>query len=445
MQLPIKKSSKDEIITRMKNMAAEDADWRSGRTFSLVYYGGDEVLSLIKEAYTMFMSENGLSPMAFPSLRRFENEVVAMTAQLLGGGKAASGSMTSGGTESILMAVKTAREKARAERPEIKSPNMVLPITVHPAFEKAAHYFDVEAVHVPVDDSFRADVEAASKAVDDNTVLMVGSAPAYPHGVVDPISDLAAIAEAKGIPFHVDACLGGFLLPWVRRLGYDIPPFDLSVPGVTSISADIHKYGFAAKGASTIIYKNEKLRRYQYFAYTDFPGGLYGSPTMTGTRPGGGIAAAWAVLNYMGEEGYLKIARRIMDVTKKFQDGITSIPELKILGRPAASVFAFGSDDLNTYALGDAMEKRGWHLDRNQTPASLHIMLTPMHEQAVEPFLEDLKASVEEVKGTDATAVSGMAAIYGMVAAIPEKGMVKDLIIDFLSETFKPGSDKKGG
>ncbi|MFH1438144.1 MAG: aspartate aminotransferase family protein, partial [Pseudomonadota bacterium] len=225
-------------------------------------------------------------------------------------------------------------------------------------------------------------------------------------------------------------------------LGYDIPPFDLSVPGVTSISADIHKYGFAAKGASTIIYKNEKLRRYQYFAYTDFPGGLYGSPTMTGTRPGGGIAAAWAVLNYMGEEGYLEIARRIMDVTKKFQDGIASIPELKILGRPAASVFAFASDDLNIYALGDAMEKRGWHLDRNQSPPSLHIMLTPMHEQAVEPFMDDLKAGVEEVSGSDAAAVSGMAAIYGMVAAIPEKGMVNDLVIDFLSETFKPGSDK---
>ncbi|MFH1435998.1 MAG: aminotransferase class V-fold PLP-dependent enzyme, partial [Pseudomonadota bacterium] len=235
MQLPTKKSSKDEIITRMKKMAAQDADWRSGKTFSLVYCGGDELLSLVKEAYTMFMSENGLSPLAFPSLRRFENEVVSMTAKLLGGGAAASGSMTSGGTESILMAVKTAREKARAERPEVKSPNMVLPITAHPAFEKAAHYFSVDAVHASVDESFRADVEAARKAVDDNTILMVGSAPAYPHGVVDPITGLAAVADERGIPFHVDACLGGFLLPWVRRLGYDIPPFDLSVPGVTSI------------------------------------------------------------------------------------------------------------------------------------------------------------------------------------------------------------------
>lgn len=443
MRLPQKGATHEEIISKMKKTRAGDVEWRDGRAFSLVYFAGDEILELLKEAYTIFFSENGLSPIAFPSLKRFEVEVVSMTANMLGGGKDAVGSMTSCGSESILLAVKTARDKARAERPYITEPNMVLPITAHPAFEKAAHYFCVKPIHVPLADDFTADVEAAKKLVDDNTVLMVGSTPAYPHGVIDPISDLAKIAKERKICFHVDACLGGFILPWLKKLGYDIPDFDLSVDGVTSISADLHKYGFAAKGASTIIYKDESIRKYQYFAYTDWPGGLYGSPTMTGTRPGGAIAAAWAVMNYLGEEGYLRIARKIMDTTDRLIDGIKKIPQLKILGTPKASIFSFSSDDINVYALAEAMEKRGWHLDRQQLPPSLHMMITPAHEQIVEPFLKDLKACVNEVIGSDTSDVSGMAAIYGMVGAMPERGMAKELIIDFLCQTYKLADEGK--
>ncbi|MBI2889820.1 MAG: aspartate aminotransferase family protein [Nitrospirae bacterium] len=437
MILPTRGLTREEVLSRMKELASRDARWRDGKTWSLVYFAGDDVLDLLKEAYTMFISENGLSPVAFPSLRHFEAEVLEMTAGILRGGGEAVGTMTSGGTESILMAVKTARDRARAERPEVAQPEMVLPITAHPAFEKASHYFGVKAVHIPIREDLRADVEAARKAVTENTILMVGSAPGYPHGVVDPIEQMAALAAENGILFHTDACLGGFLLPWVRRLGYPVPAFDFSVPGVTSISADLHKYGFTAKGASTVVYRNDSIRRHQFFAYTEWPGGLYGSPSMTGARPGGAIAAAWAVMKYLGEEGYLRIARKIMDTTTRLQDGIRSIPELRILGRPAMSVFAFTSDRINVYALAEAMEARGWKLDRQQLPPSLHMMVTPAHERIVEPFLADLKACVGEVAAAGESPVSGQAAIYGMVASLKDRGPAREIILDFLGELLR--------
>lgn len=430
--------SRERVLTTMKEMGAQDANWRDGRTWSLVFFAGQDVLDVIKEAHAMFMSENGLSPIAFPSLRRFEAEVVAMTASMLGGGPNAAGTMTSGGTESLLMTVKAARERARAER-NVTQPEMILPITAHPAFQKAAHYFNVKPVYIPLRDDLRADVDAARKAVNGNTVLMVGSAPGYPHGVVDPIRELAAIAQETNISFHVDACLGGFLLPWVKKLGYAIPDFDLSVPGVTSISADIHKYGYAAKGASTIIYRDEALRRHQFFVHMDWPGGIYASPSMTGTRPGGAIAAAWAVMNYLGEEGYLRLAKTIMVTAHRLMNGIREIPELKLLGRPDMSVFAFNSDRLNVYQLGEEMEKRGWRLDRQQLPPSLHMMVTPAHETIVEPFLSDLKACVQTVKAAGDTPVTGQAALYGMVTSLSDKGPAREMVLDFLNQLLKPG------
>jgi glutamate/tyrosine decarboxylase-like PLP-dependent enzyme len=284
-------------------------------------------------------------------------------------------------------------------------------------------------------------VEAARSAVTDDTVLMVGSAPAYPHGVMDPIPELAAVALEKGIAFHTDACLGGFLLPWLKRLGHPVPPFDLSVPGVTSISADIHKYGFAAKGASTVIYRDEDFRRHQFFTYTDWPGGLYGSPSMTGTRPGGAIAAAWAVMRFLGEEGYLDLARRIMGTADRLKEGIRAIPDLRILGEPLMSVFAFASDTLNIFSLGDAMERRGWKLDRQQLPSSLHMMVTPAHEPVVEPFLADLRASCAETAAAGSEGVTGMAALYGMIAALPERSAAHEFILSFLSDLLKPPKD----
>ncbi|MEW6200678.1 MAG: aspartate aminotransferase family protein [bacterium] len=437
VKLPQKGIPKGEILEIMAQLKKSDSNWKGGRTWSLVYYAGDDHTELLKEAYNMFFSENALNPFAFPSLKKFETEVVSMAAHILGGGENAAGTMTSGGTESILMAVKTYREWARATKPEVKRPEMILPMTAHPAFEKAAHYFDVVPVHVPVGDDFRADIGAARGAINDNSILMVGSAPGYPHGVIDSISEMAAIAAEKGIGFHVDACLGGLLLPFIKKLGCQIPDFDFSVPGVTSISADLHKYGFAAKGASVIIYRSEDLRRYQFFVYTDWSGGIYASPGMPGTRPGGAIAAAWACLVAMGEDGYLRSAEQIMKTTKSLTDGIGAIPGLYILGKPDASVFAFTSDEVDIYAVGDAMEARGWNMDRQQMPPSLHIMVTLAHGRIVEQFLTDLEASVAYVRENPSASSEGMAALYGMTAKLPDRGIVRDLVLQFLDNLYR--------
>lgn len=431
MKLPEKGLSKGELFERLDQQGREDANWRQGKTFSLVYYAGDEMLEVVKEAYLRFFSENALNPMVFPSLRRFESEVVRMTASLFHGDAEVAGTMTSGGSESILMAVKTARDWARANRPEVKKPKMLLPLSAHPAFEKAAHYFDVEPVHIPLGADYRADVAEARKLLDADTILMVGSAPAYPHGVVDPIEELAAMAKEAGILFHTDACLGGFLLPFAERLGKNVPLFDFRVPGVTSISADLHKYGFAAKGASTVLYRNRDLRRFQYYVYANWPGGLYASPSMTGTRPGGPIAAAWAALMYAGEDGYKTIAGKTLDTSKAILDGIRGIPGLQVLGDPQYSVFAFTSDKVDIYALGDAMEARGWKLDRQQRPPSLHMMITPAHEKLVGQFLADLReATLGLEQGT--LTPEGSAAMYGMIGQIEVSEQIEQFLLQFM-------------
>ncbi len=477
MPLPPNRTPADRVLARMHQAREHDAKWHEGRVWSLVYHADDEITDLLKEAYGLFFSENGLNPMAFPSLRQFENEVVAMTAGLLGGDEETAGSMTGGGTESILMAVKTARDWARAERPDADSPEMILPVTAHPAFHKAGHYFGVKPVVIPVGPDLRADAAAARAAITRNTILMVGSAPSYPHGVVDPIADLAGIARERGLLCHVDGCVGGFMLPFVRKLGYPVPDFDLSVAGVTSMSADLHKYGYAAKGASVILYRSRDLRRHQFHVTTDWPGGIYASPGMAGTRPGGSIAAAWAILNYLGEEGYLALADTVMKTARKLQDGIRAIPELQILGEPAMSMMAIASDRLNVFEIGDEMALRGWSLDRQQFPASLHVTVTPAHAQVADQFLADLGQVVRLVKrpsrarlsrslqvslaraaarilpprlmsrltrrssetGGQALSAGGRsAAMYGMMATLPNRGDLHEVVVDLLDQLTAP-------
>ncbi len=407
MHLPKEGLGRELVRQRLEEARGADADWRHGRTFSLVFYAGEEPLAVIEEAYGMFFSENGLGPKAFPSLKRFETEVVGMTASLLHGDRAV-GSMTSGGSESILMAVKTARDRARAERPGATAPEMLLPITAHPAFDKAAHYFGVRSVRIPVRDDFRADVEAMRRAVTGQTVLMVGSAPGYPHGVVDPIGDLAAIAAERNISFHVDACVGGFLLPFAERLGRPIPAFDFRVPGVTSISADLHKYGFAAKGASVVLYRDADVFKYQPFAFDNWPMGEYRSPGMTGTRPGGAIAAAWAIMQYLGEAGYLRIARRILDTTRRFIDGINAAPGFEVWGRPDISVFAYGSRSLDIFAVADGLAAKGWYVNRQAVPRAIHVVVTPAHEPIVGEYLADLREVADRVRRGEITSTSAV-------------------------------------
>lgn len=421
-EIPEHGTPHDELLTRIAEIREGDARWQDGKTFSLVYHAGDEHSAMLKDVYTTFFSENALNPIAFQSLRRFEADVVRMTATMLGGGPEVAGTMTSGGSESIMMCMKTARDWARAERPEITAPEIILPTTAHPAFDKACHYFDLTIVRAGLADDLRVDVSQVRDALSDNTIAIVGSAPGYPHGIIDPIEDLAAIAHERDILMHVDGCLGGFLLPWVEALGHPIPPFDFRVEGVTSMSADIHKYGFAAKGASIVLYRDAALRQHQFFAATGWPGGLYVSPTAAGTRPGGAIAAAWAALHAMGREGYLKIAEDLMGLSQRLQDGIDAVPGLRVLGDPAMTVFAYTSDDddVDIFAVGDALERRGWSVDRLIRPEALHLMLMPTHLQIEDAFLSDIAEAVDEVRGRPELSTEGQAALYGMMAKVPE-------------------------
>ncbi len=440
MRLPKNGRGREELLKEMRALRGSDYRWDQGRTWSLVYHAGDEHTEFLKKAYGLYFSENALNPGAFPSLRKFEAEVVSMVCDLFHGGASAAGTMTSGGTESILMAVKTYRDRARALRPGIEAPEMILPVSAHPAFEKAAHYFDVKPVHVPLGPDFRVDVAAVRKAVTPDTILIVGSAPAYPQGVMDPIEELATLAREADLGMHVDACVGGYLLPFLVKLGHPIPPFDFAVPGVTSISADLHKYGFAAKGASTILYRDADLRRYQFFVYADWPGGIFGSPSLCGTRPGGSIAAAWATLNAFGEDGYLKMAEGIMKTTRELQDGIAAIPGLYVHGKPHMSVFSFGSDAFDIFAAADAMQARGWHIDRQQNPSSIHLMVTPAHAGIAPRFLADLRECAEHARANPAASQQGTAATYGLLAKIPDRSKVKDFILQYMDDLYKTGA-----
>ncbi|MEW5739670.1 MAG: aspartate aminotransferase family protein [Myxococcota bacterium] len=434
--LPKNGTPSKEVLAALREKHREDVNWKAGRTFSLVYFAGDEVSQLLKDAYAEFMSENGLSPVAFPSLRQMETEVVSMAASLLGGDDEVAGTMTSGGTDSIMMAMKAAREWGRKKG--IARPRVVAPHSAHPAFDKAAHYFDIELSHAPVGNDFRVDVNAMERLIDERTVLLVGSAPSYPQGVVDDIPAIAALAKARGLLCHVDACLGGFFLPFAKRLGRPVPPWDFQVDGVTSISADLHKYGYAAKGASVVLHRNAALRRNQFFTYSGWNGGLYASPSFCGTRPGGAIAAAWAVMTHLGEEGYLARTRSVLDTTAKLLAGIRATPGLSVMGEPVGGVFAFTSDSLNVYELGDAMDARGWKLDRQQKPPALHCMITPAHEQVADVFLSDLRDCVARLQKGE-PAPEGSAAMYGMVGAVPEQQQVDDFLLDFLDGLFPRG------
>lgn len=432
--LPKSGTPREAVMQQLRSLHTEDAKWKDGKTFSLVYFAGDEVSQLLKDAYSEFIAENGLSPIAFPSLRQMECEVVSMAASLLSGDDDVQGTMTSGGTESIMMAIKSAREFGRKVK-GIKRPHVIVPASAHPAFDKAVHYFDVDYDHAPLMADFRVDVAAMEKLIRPETVLLVGSAPAYPQGVIDDITAIAALAKKKDLLCHVDACLGGFFLPFARKLGRQLAPFDFAVEGVTSMSADLHKYGYAAKGASVVLYRNGALRRHQFFTYAGWNGGLYASPSFCGTRPGGAIAAAWAVMHHLGEEGYLTRAKSILESTNQMQDAIRAMG-LKVLGDPVGGVFAFNSDTVNVYELGDAMDARGWKLDRQMNPPALHVMVTPAHAGPVlEKFLADLKDAHSKLAAGE-PAPDGSAAMYGMVGTIPDRAQVDEFLNEFLDGLF---------
>ena len=396
----------DDIVAEWQT---GDIDWKGGRAFSLVYNSADPVLEELQHDIAgRFLHENALNPFVYPSLLRMEQEVVAVAAELFGTDPQA-GTMTSGGTESIFLALYTAREEARARG--VAQPRLVLASTAHPAFTKAAHYLGVEEIRVPVGADLRADVAAMAEQVDDRTALVVGSSPCYPYGVIDPIADLAAMAAAAGTLCHVDACLGGWLLPFWEEIGEPVPAWNFAVEGVTSISADIHKYGYCFKGASTVIYRDVALKRRQHFMFDGWPGGLYGSATTAGTRPAAPIAAAWATIQHLGRDGYLAKAEMVRDATRLFLDGVRSIDGLEVTGDPDMSLFEFSSSDGAdaTGAIGDVMDDCGWHLDRQQ--GGLHLMISPGHLAVADAFVADLAEAVA-TRGVN----RGVEATYGGVA-----------------------------
>jgi sphinganine-1-phosphate aldolase len=401
--IPERGISANDLLARIDEAHAEDIDWRGGRAFSLVYNVGDHVHEeLLEQVGVRFLHDNALNPFKYPSVLQMELDVIAMAADLLGTDHNA-GALSSGGTESIFLAVQVARDQARSVR-GIAEPQVVAPATAHPAFAKACKYLDVDLILVPVGPDGRADVAATEAALTDRTGLVVGSAPCYPYGVIDPIEQLASMAAERDILFHTDACLGGWLLPWWERLGIEIPPWDFRVPGVTSISADIHKYGYTFKGASIVLYRSRELLQHQFFWYDEWPGGLYASGTTAGTRSAAPIAGAWAAINHLGVDGYLRLATIVRDTSEKFQAGIDAIDGLRITHRPDLSLFEFGSDTLDIGAVADVMDDRGWNLDRQQ--GGLHLMVSPFHEKIVDRFLADLRDAVAthgESRGVEAT------------------------------------------
>ncbi|OWM89786.1 hypothetical protein CDL15_Pgr024534 [Punica granatum] len=391
------------VIDLLKEEKRNDVAWQ-GKCSGTVYIGGNECeghFSLINEACSMFSHTNPLHLDVFQSVVRFEAEVVAMTAALLGSQEKASGgqvcgNMTSGGTESILLAVKTSRDYMKATK-GITSPEMIIPVSAHSAYDKAAQYFNIKLWRVPVNKDFQADVKAIRRHINRNTILIVGSAPGFPHGIIDPIEELGALASSDNICFHVDLCLGGFVLPFACKLGYPIPTFDFSVKGVTSISVDVHKYGLAPKGTSIVLYRNHDIRKHQFVAVTEWSGGLYVSPTVAGSRPGGLIAGAWAAMMSLGQEGYLQNTKEIMEASKKIQRGVEEIQELFVVGKPDMTLVAFGSDFLDIFEVNDVMSSKGWHLNALQRPNSIHICVTLQHVPVVDNFIKDLWESVQTV------------------------------------------------
>ncbi|MET1000386.1 MAG: aminotransferase class V-fold PLP-dependent enzyme [Acidimicrobiia bacterium] len=398
MALPEHGLTHDDILAALAGKRARDARWQDGRTFGMVYDGGPEVHAIAEAVAHLYLHENALNTFAFPSLGEIQSEVVRATADLFHGGPDAAGFMTSGGTESILMCVKAARERARAER-GVTAPEMVIPESAHAAFHKAAHYFGVRVHKVPVAEDWRADVDLMAGCVNENTVLVAGSAPQYPQGVIDPIPDLAQLAAAAGASMHVDACMGGFVLPFLELNGETVPPWDFRVDGVTTISADIHKLGYAPKGASVILHRTKELRRYQTFVFDDWLGGFYASPNMQGTRSGLPMATAWAVMHRLGIEGYRRLTQVTVDAAREMIAGVRAVPGLRVLGEPEAHVLALAAADgaIDVFALGDALQQRGWFLDRQGPPDSLHATVSAGNAAVIGDFVDDLRACVDEV------------------------------------------------
>ena len=443
-EIPDRGRDRADIINDMQTLSdLEQSRWKRGYASGAVYHGDEAHIHFLNQVYALYSQSNPLHTDLWPSSAKYESEIVSMTAKMLGAtavegdsNQKICGVVSSGGTESILLAMKTYRDWARDQK-KITRPEMIVPVSAHAAFDKAAQYFNIKIKRIPLDADYRADVDAARKAITRNSIVLVGSAPSFPHGMVDPIEALSELAREKGIGFHTDACLGGFVLPWAEKLGYPVPTFDFRLPGVTSISADTHKYGYAAKGTSVILYRSPALRRYQYFTATDWPGGLYFSPTFAGSRPGALSAACWAAMVSTGKDGYLAASRKILETASKIKKGIREISDLFILGDPLW-VIAFGSKTLDIYRVMDDLTSRQWSLNGLHHPSCVHLCVTLRHTQpgVAERFIEDLNAAVNSVR-SEPDAGSGMAPVYGMAANLPVRSVVGELLERYIDLLYK--------
>uniref|UniRef100_A0A1L8E2I0 sphinganine-1-phosphate aldolase n=1 Tax=Nyssomyia neivai TaxID=330878 RepID=A0A1L8E2I0_9DIPT len=424
--------------------------WKEGRVSGAVYYYDPDLVELTQTVYGRASYTNPLHSDIFPGVCKMEAEVVRMTCNLFHGDARSCGTMTTGGTESLIMACKAYRDFAREEK-GITKPNIVMPVTAHSGFDKAAQYLKLHVKNVPLHPTtMTVDIRKMEAAITSNTIMLVGSAPNYPYGTLDDIEAIAKLGLKYNIPVHVDACLGGFVIIFMKSAGYPLPPFDFRVKGVTSISADTHKYGFAPKGSSVILYSDKKYRRHQFTVTTDWPGGVYGSPSVNGSRAGGVIAATWATLVKFGLDGYTEATKRIVDTAKYIERGLRKMEGIYVLGQPATSVIAFGSKTFDIYRLAGALSALGWNLNNLQFPPACHICVTFMHtrEGVADSFLKDVQQQITEIMKDPGKPAEGKMAIYGVAQSLPDRSLVGDFTrfyLDAMYYTPVDGESSKNG
>ncbi|KAJ2996558.1 Sphingosine-1-phosphate lyase 1 [Globomyces sp. JEL0801] len=410
-QLPPTSVGKSDLIKQLdQHLDMGHVNWKDGKVSGAIYHGGDELSKIITEAYSRFVVANPLHPEIFPGIRKMESEIISMVLNMYHGDSNTCGSITSGGSESILMSIKTHRDWALATK-GITEPEMVVPVTVHAAFDKGSNYFGVKIVHIPVSEvTGQVDIQKVASAINSNTIMLVGSTPGFPHGIMDNIPELAKLALKHNIGLHVDSCLGGFIVPFMEKAGYPLPyQTDFRVEGVTAISCDPHKYGFAPKG------------------------GVYGSPSMAGSRPGSLSAGCWAAMLHMGLEGYVTATKKIVTATRKLKDGISRIPQLELIGDPILSVVAFkAKSPINIYAINELLSKKHYHLNALQFPSSIHICLTLLTVPVVDKMIADIEEAVQTVLANPKAGDGEMAAIYGTAASVSDRSIISDVTAGFL-------------
>ena len=407
-----------DLFEYMENSMHSDIDWRSGKTFGAVYYPGDKYSKAISNAYIKYMHENAFDPQLFSSILTMENELVQQTASLFSSNQKLFGNLTSGGTESIFLSVLSARNWSNKQK-TIKNPEVILSSSAHPAFLKAMNFLRIKPVIVPTKKDFNLNLNGFKEAINQNTILLVASAPAYPTGMIDPISELSNLALENKLLLHVDACIGGFLLSYLKKCNYNIPLFDFNLDGVSSLSVDLHKYAYAPKGSSVLLYRNDELRKQQFSVYPNWEGGIYGSTSFLGTKPGGIVAASWFALNHIGENGYIELTQKTMSATKVIYDFIQNSEHLSLIGNPIMSLIAFHSEKYDIYHIADELSNLGWYIGRLQNPRGIHLVVSQIHaDGAAENFIADLQSvlkslSSSEIKNkifktTDALAVNAL-------------------------------------